>query len=166
MIFQEPHAALNPVFTIGTQLLDILRIHLRLSGKTAREKSLHLLSEMGFDDPRSVLGMYPAELSGGMAQRVMIAMALSCHPKLIIADEPTSALDIPTQSRILKLIYQLQSAHRFAVLMISHDLSLVSDVSEYVYLLEQGSIIDEGSFTIDNNLYNNLTINPQFNPSV
>lgn len=162
MIFQEPISALNPVFTVGTQMRDILKTNLGISAKSARKRSVELLRELKFDDPQSVYRMYPSQLSGGMAQRVMIAMALSCNPQMVIADEPTSALDISTQARILNLIHELQSIHQFAFLMISHDLSLVSYLSEYVYLIEKGKIIKEGN-TLDNKDINtSLKINPQF----
>jgi ABC-type dipeptide/oligopeptide/nickel transport system ATPase component len=162
MIFQEPLSALNPVFTIGTQIKDIIKTNLGLSAKSAKTRSIELLAELRFDDPQAVSRMYPGQLSGGMAQRVMIAMALSCNPQMIIADEPTSALDISTQARILRLIHELQSLHKFAFLMISHDLSLVSHLSDYIYLIDRGKILKEGSAIIDDDLNTSLKLIPQF----
>jgi ABC-type dipeptide/oligopeptide/nickel transport system ATPase component len=158
MIFQEPLSALNPVFTVGTQMKDIIKTNLLLSSKLAKNRSLELLAEMNFENPQAVYHMYPSQLSGGMAQRIMIAMALSCNPQMIIADEPTSALDISTQARILYLIHELQSLHKFAFLMISHDVSLVSHLSDYIYLIENGKITNEGTALKADDFYPSLKI--------
>ncbi len=145
MIFQEPHAALNPVFRIGTQLTDVIITNLKLSKKSAKEKALDSLSQVGFSNSKEIFKMYPGQLSGGMAQRVLIAMALSCQPELIIADEPTSALDSVTQTKILKLIFELQEKFQFAVLIISHDITLVKKYVDYVYILKDGIVIYSGA---------------------
>ena len=145
MVFQEPHAALNPVFQVGTQLLDIIRANLQLKKKAAKEKALDVLSQVGFSDVQDIFKMYPGQLSGGMAQRVLIAMALSCQPELIIADEPTSALDAVTQTKILKLIFDLQEKFQFAFLIISHDIPLVKKYVEDVYILQNGKMVYSGA---------------------
>lgn len=145
MVFQEPHAALNPVFRIGTQLTDIIMTNLKISKKSAKEKALDSLSQVGFSNSREIFKIYPGQLSGGMAQRVLIAMAISCQPELIIADEPTSALDSVTQSKILKLIFELQEKFQFAVLIISHDIPLVKKYVDYVYILKDGIMVYSGA---------------------
>jgi ABC-type dipeptide/oligopeptide/nickel transport system ATPase component len=145
MIFQEPHAALNPVFRIETQLTDVIRTNLKLSKKSAKEKALNILLQVGFSNAQEIFKMYPGQLSGGMAQRVLIAMALSCQPELIIADEPTSALDAITQTKILKLIFDLQEKYQFALLIISHDIPLIKKYVNDVYILKDGKIIYSGA---------------------
>ena len=145
MIFQEPHAALNPVFQAGTQLIDVIQANLRLSKKPAKEKALDLLSQVGFTEVSQIFKMYPDQLSGGMAQRVLIAMALSCQPGLIIADEPTSALDAVTQSKILNLIFDLQEKYQFTFLIISHDIPLIKKYFEDVYILQNGKRVYSGA---------------------
>jgi len=122
MIFQDPSSALNPVLTIGKQISEPLRRHKGFSAQQARDQGLSLLSEVGLPDPERQLSRYPHELSGGMCQRVMIAMALACEPALLIADEPTTALDVTIQVQILHLLRQLQKQHGMALLFISHDL--------------------------------------------
>jgi ABC-type glutathione transport system ATPase component len=144
MVFQESVAALNPVFRIGTQLRDIIQTNMGLSKKVAEDKSFHILAEVGFENPKDIYKMYPNQLSGGMAQRAIIAMALSCEPSLIIADEPTSALDVSTQAKILNLICDLQNQHGFAILIISHDLHLVSSFAKDVYVFNHGKIVSKG----------------------
>ncbi|MBN1406326.1 MAG: ABC transporter ATP-binding protein [Calditrichaceae bacterium] len=145
MIFQEPHAALNPVFRVGTQITDVLKLNLNLNKQTAAEQAMDVLSQVGFSNPQEIYKMYPGQLSGGMAQRVLIAMALSCQPELIIADEPTSALDAITQSKILKLIFDLQEKFQFAFLIISHDIPLVKKYVADVYILKDGEIVYSGA---------------------
>ncbi|MEJ2543973.1 MAG: ABC transporter ATP-binding protein [Calditrichaceae bacterium] len=145
MIFQEPHAALNPVFQVGTQLMDVIRVNLKMKKKAARSLSLDVLSQVGFSNPQDIFKMYPGQLSGGMAQRVLIAMALSCQPELIIADEPTSALDAITQSKILKLIFDLQEKFQFAFMVISHDIPLIKKYVNDVYIMKDGKIVYTGA---------------------
>ncbi|MEJ2053697.1 MAG: ABC transporter ATP-binding protein [Calditrichaceae bacterium] len=145
MIFQEPHAALNPVFKVGTQLKDVIKANLCLSKRESKNIALESLSQVGFKDAEKIFSMYPGQLSGGMAQRIMSAMALSCKPKLIIADEPTSALDAITQSKILKLIFDLQERNQFALLIISHDISLIKNFVEQIYILRGGQVVYSGS---------------------
>ena len=145
MIFQEPMSSLNPVFSVGFQIGEVLREHLGLSGKASRQRVLELLGEVGLSDPEGKLGRYPFQLSGGEQQRVMIAMAIACEPKLLIADEPTSALDVTVQKQILELIAELQRRRRMSMLFITHDLSLVGAVAEQVVVMREGEIREQGS---------------------
>jgi len=145
LIFQEPQAALNPVFQVGTQITDVIKTNLKLKKKEARERALAMLLHVGFFDAQEIFKMYPGQLSGGMAQRVLIAMALSCQPELIIADEPTSALDAITQSKILKLIFDLQEKFQFAFMIISHDIPLIKKYVDDVYIMKDGKIIYTGA---------------------
>jgi peptide/nickel transport system ATP-binding protein/oligopeptide transport system ATP-binding protein len=144
MVFQEPQTSLNPVFTIGEQIAEPLRLHLALAEPAVRERSLRLLADVGLDAPEQRLADYPHQLSGGQRQRVMIAMALACGPELIIADEPTTALDVTVQAQILKLINRLQQAHAMAVLYITHDLGVVSQIADRVYVMYAGVIVEAG----------------------
>jgi peptide/nickel transport system ATP-binding protein/glutathione transport system ATP-binding protein len=144
MIFQEPMTALNPVFTIGRQLTESLRKHMRLSRAAARVKALELLKEVRLSEPERRLSQYPHELSGGMRQRVMIAMALACEPRLLIADEPTTALDVTTQAEILALIDRLRRDRGTAVLFITHDMGVVAQVADRVVVLKNGEKLEEG----------------------
>lgn len=141
MIFQEPLASLNPVFRIGDQITDVLKTHLRLSFESARERVLMLFDQVDLDDPGRIFSAYPHQLSGGMAQRVMIAMALSCNPELIIADEPTTALDVLTQIKILDLITKLQKVHEFALLLISHDTDVAARMADSILRMDAGRIV-------------------------
>ncbi len=144
MIFQEPMTALNPVFPIGRQLTEGLRRHLGLSRAAARAKALELLEEVRLSDPARRLSQYPHELSGGMRQRVVIAMALACAPRLLIADEPTTALDVTTQAEILALIDRLRRDHGTAVLFITHDMAVVAQMADRVVVLKEGEKVEEG----------------------
>ncbi len=144
IIFQDALSALNPVFRIGTQMVDILQRHFSHSRKTARSLARSLLAQVGLADPHRVFGAYPHQLSGGMAQRVMIAIALSCRPRLVIADEPTTALDISTQFHILNLLRKMQHQHRFALLLISHDISIVAAMADRVAVMRHGKIVEQG----------------------
>jgi peptide/nickel transport system ATP-binding protein len=144
MIFQEPMSSLNPVFTIGFQLGEVLRRHLGLSGRALRSRALELLVEVGIADPRTKLGAYPFQLSGGQQQRAMIAMAIACQPKLLIADEPTTALDVTVQRQILDLIAALQERHQMSMLFITHDLALVSEIADRVVVMRDGEIREQG----------------------
>lgn len=143
-IFQEPAAALNPVFQVGKQILDVIRTHQNISRRVAKERVIKIFEQVRLPEPDWVYGSYPHQLSGGMAQRVMIAMALSCAPKLIIADEPTTALDVTTQLQILKLISNLQKEHGFALLLISHDINVVAQLADSIAVMRAGEIIERG----------------------
>lgn len=144
MIFQEPLTCLNPVLTIGEQIIEVLQLHLGMEGAIARERALSLLEQVEIPDPDQRMDDYPHRLSGGQRQRVMIAMALACEPDLIIADEPTTALDVTIQAQILKLMADLQRAHGTALLFITHDLSLVSEIADRVLVMRQGEIVESG----------------------
>ena len=144
MIFQEPMTSLNPVFTVGFQLTEVLRLHLGLSPSAARKRALALLVEVGIPDPEFKINAYPSQMSGGQQQRVMIAMAIACEPKLLIADEPTTALDVTIQKQILDLIRDLQKRHQMSVLFITHDLAVVGEIADYVVVMRNGEIREQG----------------------
>ena len=144
MIFQEPMTSLNPVFTIERQLTDGLRLHTSLSMSETRDKALELLKEVRIPDPEKRLRQYPHELSGGMRQRVVIAMAMACRPRLLIADEPTTALDVTIQAEILALINRLKRETGMAVLFITHDMAVVAQMADRVVVMYQGNLIEEG----------------------
>jgi len=143
MIFQEPMSSLNPVFTVGFQIGEVLRKHLGLSGRALRERAIELLNEVGIPEPRQRLDVYPHQLSGGQQQRVMIAMAIACEPKLLIADEPTTALDVTVQRQIMDLLAGLQERHEMAMLFITHDLALVSEIADHVVVMRDGEIREQ-----------------------
>jgi len=142
MIFQEPMTSLNPVFSIGDQINEVLFIHNNLSKKIATDKTIDLLSKVGIPRPEVSYKKYPHQLSGGQRQRVMIAMALACSPKLLIADEPTTALDVIVQSQILNIINNLRRELNMSVLLITHDLGLVQDFCDRVYVMYDGKILE------------------------
>lgn len=142
MIFQEPMTSLNPVFTIGWQLMEAMAVHGRGRGPDTRRRAMELLTRVGLPEPERLLRQYPHELSGGMRQRVMIAMALANNPKLLIADEPTTALDVTVQKQILDLIRDLQQDSGMAVLLITHDLGIVAEVSDAVAVMYAGQIVE------------------------
>ncbi len=144
IIFQEPMTSLNPVKTIGWQVGESLRIHTELSGEEIRRRVLSMLEEVELGDPELVYGQYPHELSGGMRQRVMIALAMICRPKMLIADEPTTALDVTIQSQIIELLKRLSDKEGMAILFISHDLSLVRMLCERVAVMQGGRIVEQG----------------------
>jgi len=144
MVFQDPVSYLNPVMTVGEQIFESLEIHRGLRGKEAVEEAVKLLSLMRLKDPERVLNLYPHQLSGGMAQRVLIAMALSGNPSLLIADEPTSALDPTVQVRILNLLRDIHEREKLTILIITHDLSVVSYIADYVYVMYGGRIMEYG----------------------
>ncbi|HWD16122.1 MAG TPA: ABC transporter ATP-binding protein [Casimicrobiaceae bacterium] len=144
MIFQEPMTSLNPVFTVGWQLEEVLRLHVGLTGKAARKRSIEVLREVGIPEPERRIDSYPSQLSGGQQQRVMIAMAIACEPKLLIADEPTTALDVTIQKQILDLIGDLQKRRQMSVLFITHDLAVVGEIADYVVVMRNGEIREQG----------------------
>jgi oligopeptide/dipeptide ABC transporter ATP-binding protein len=148
MIFQEPISSLNPVFTIGDQIGEALRTHLNLSRKEEKGRVIELLKLVGIPAPESRMNNYPHEMSGGMSQRVMIAMALACNPEVLIADEPTTALDVTVQSGILNLIDDLRVRLGMAVLLITHDLGIIAEVADEVYVMYAGKVVEQG-FTAD-----------------
>ena len=145
MIFQEPMTSLNPVFNIEKQLTDGLKRHTTLTGPELRAKALSLLREVRIPDPEARLKQYPHELSGGMRQRIVIAIAIACAPRLLIADEPTTALDVTIQAEILALINRLKSDHNMGVLFITHDMAVVAQMADRVVVMHQGKIVEEGS---------------------
>ncbi len=145
MIFQEPMTSLNPVQTIGAQIGEVLKIHKKLKGKELREGVLELLRKVRIPDPEQRIDQYPHTFSGGMRQRVMIAMALACNPDLIIADEPTTALDVTVQAQTLQLLKELQRETGTAVLFITHDMGVVAEVADDVLVMRHGRVIEQGS---------------------
>lgn len=144
MIFQDPMTSLNPVLTIGRQITESLELHMKLSGKEARRRAAELLALVGIPSPENRLDDYPHQFSGGMRQRVMIAMALSCNPDLLIADEPTTALDVTIQAQILELINKLKTELGMAVIIITHDMGVVARMADRVAVMYAGRIVEEG----------------------
>jgi peptide/nickel transport system ATP-binding protein/oligopeptide transport system ATP-binding protein len=142
MIFQEPMTSLDPMFTIGSEIMEVLKLHHRLKKDEAKKKAIESLYTVRFPDPEKRIDDYPHELSGGMRQRVMIAMALSCNPALLIADEPTTALDVTIQAQILKLIDELRKEFHTSVLLITHDLSVIAKTCDNVALMYAGYIVE------------------------
>ncbi|MCM3871555.1 MAG: ABC transporter ATP-binding protein [Pyrinomonadaceae bacterium] len=145
MIFQDPMTSLNPVFTVGEQIAEALRLHRKLSRKDARLAAIEAMREVAIPDPARRADDYPHQLSGGMRQRVMIAMALACNPKLLIADEPTTALDVTIQAQILELLDGLRKSRELAVLLITHDLGVVAEVADRVAVMYTGKIVEEST---------------------
>jgi oligopeptide/dipeptide ABC transporter ATP-binding protein len=143
MIFQEPMTSLNPVFTVGDQIMEALILHQNLSHREARERALAMLREVGIPSPEVRIDEYPHQMSGGMKQRVMIAMALACNPALLIADEPTTALDVTIQAQILRLLKRLQTERRMAVLFITHDLGVIAENADDVAVMYASKIVEE-----------------------
>lgn len=144
MIFQDPMSALNPVYTIGNQLAEVLDIHLRIYGKEAEERIISALKEVGVPDPDKRLNEYPHQLSGGLKQRVMIAMALLCEPDILIADEPTTALDVTVQAQVLDMMRRLQEKNNMALLIITHDMGVVAEIADEVMVMYAAQIIEKG----------------------
>ncbi|MGM9637665.1 MAG: ABC transporter ATP-binding protein [Eubacteriales bacterium] len=146
MIFQEPMTSLNPVFTVGNQLDEVALLHIEgISKQAAKERSIAMLERVGIADPAGVYEKYPHELSGGMRQRVMIAMALICSPKLIVADEPTTALDVTIQAQILDLLREIKEKQKSSIMLITHDLGVVAEMADYVVVMYAGKIIEMGT---------------------
>ena len=145
MIFQEPMSSLSPVHTIGDQIDEMIIIHEGLKPKQARERTVALLDQVGIPGPRERADAYPFQLSGGLRQRAMIAMALACTPQLLIADEPTTALDVTTQAQILDLLRQLQADFGMAMLFITHDLGVVAEIADEVAVMYLGDVVEQGS---------------------
>ncbi|MEH7391549.1 ABC transporter ATP-binding protein [Bacillus sp. JJ1503] len=145
MIFQEPMTALNPVLTIGYQIREPLMLHNKLSNREATNQGIELLKQVGIPYPEKRMNQYPHELSGGMRQRVMIAIALSCNPGLLIADEPTTALDVTIQAQILDLINDLKGKYNMGVMMITHDMGVVAEVADRVMVMYAGKKVEEGN---------------------
>jgi peptide/nickel transport system ATP-binding protein/oligopeptide transport system ATP-binding protein len=145
MVFQEPMSSLNPVYTVGDQISEAIQRHRGLDRRAARAESVRLLAEVGIAEPSRRLDEYPHQLSGGMRQRVMIAMALSCEPRLLIADEPTTALDVTIQAQILELLAALRERHGMGVLLITHDLGVVAEVCDRVVVMYAGEVVEAGS---------------------
>lgn len=143
MIFQEPGTSLNPVFRVGNQVAEVLKIHEGMNKVAAKKRTIELFDEVGIPHPEERYKCYPHELSGGMKQRVMIAMALACNPEVLIADEPTTALDVTIQAQILKLLKDLQKKHNMAVLMITHNLRVVNQVADRVMVMYAGRIVEQ-----------------------
>jgi peptide/nickel transport system ATP-binding protein len=144
MIFQEPMTALNPVFTIGDQIMEMIKLHLHMNDKDARDRAVDLLQKVGIPEPEKRIEQYPHELSGGMRQRAMIAMALSCDPSILIADEPTTALDVTIQAQILELMKKLQNDYGMAIIFITHDLGVVAEISDRAIVMYGGEIFEKG----------------------
>ncbi|MEJ2170317.1 MAG: ABC transporter ATP-binding protein [Desulfobacterales bacterium] len=159
MIFQEPMTSLNPVFTIGHQLAEVFRIHRNLAGQSVRDATLEVLRKVQIPSARKRLKEYPHQLSGGMRQRVMIAMALACNPQILIADEPTTALDVTIQAQILDLMLALREELGTAILMITHDLGVIAETAQRVVVLYAGKVMESGDVrTIFKNPYHPYTI--------
>ncbi|WP_287127971.1 ABC transporter ATP-binding protein [Candidatus Cyanaurora vandensis] len=145
MIFQEPLTSLNPVYTVGDQLMEVVQLHQGLRGQAARQVALEMFKKVGIPSPEARLDEYPHQLSGGMRQRVMIAIALACKPDVLIADEPTTALDVTIQAQILDLLKDLQREFGMAVLLITHDLGVVAQMADEVAVMYAGKVVERGS---------------------
>ena len=145
MIFQDPMTSLNPSFTVGFQLIEVLKQHMGLRGAAAKARAIELLEMVEIPGAANRLDSYPHQFSGGMAQRVMIAIAIACNPKLLIADEPTTALDVTIQAQIMALLVQLQKAHNMALILITHDLAVVAEVAQRVAVMYAGQVVEQGN---------------------
>ena len=144
MIFQEPMTSLNPVFTVGNQIMESIMLHQKLDKKQARDKAIEMITLVGIPRAEAIVDSYPHELSGGMRQRIMIAMVLSCNPKLLIADEPTTALDVTIQAQILDLMRDIKQKTQTSIMLITHDLGVVAEMADYVVVMYAGKVIEEG----------------------
>lgn len=145
MIFQEPMSSLNPVYTIGSQIVEMILSHESISKKVAKERALEMLKLVGIPRPEQVMNEFPHQLSGGMRQRVMIAIALSCKPEILVADEPTTALDVTIQAQILDLMRSLQGKLKMSIVLITHDLGVVSEMCDRVIVMYAGEIVEEAN---------------------
>jgi peptide/nickel transport system ATP-binding protein len=144
MIFQEPMTSLSPVHTIGNQIVEVIRLHMRLNKQEAKERAVELLRRVGIPQPSQRYDNYPFQLSGGMRQRAMIAMALACNPSLLIADEPTTAVDVTTQAQIMELMIELQEEFGMAIMLITHDLGVVAEMADDVVVMYLGQVAEQG----------------------
>jgi len=142
MIFQDPMTSLNPCYTVGFQIMEAIKVHQGGNRKTRRQRTIALLTLVGIPDPASRLDVYPHQLSGGMSQRVMIAMAIACRPKLLIADEPTTALDVTIQAQIIELLLELQQKENMALMLITHDLALVAEAAQHIIVMYAGQVVE------------------------
>jgi len=145
MIFQDPMTSLNPAYTVGFQIMEALKTHEGGTKKARKDRTLELLRLVGIPDPESRIDVYPHQLSGGMSQRVMIAMAIACRPKLLIADEPTTALDVTIQAQIMELLLELQKKECMSLILITHDLALVAEAADRIIVMYAGQIVEEGT---------------------
>ena len=145
IIFQDPMTSLNPVFTIGNQIMEAITLHTPKKGKEAEDRAVELLTLVGINEPEKRIRQYPFELSGGMRQRVMIAMALACEPDILIADEPTTALDVTIQAQILELMQDLQKKLGMAVILVTHDLGVIADMCDNIVVMYGGRICERGT---------------------
>ena len=144
MIFQDPMTSLNPCYTVGFQIMEAIKVHQGGNKSTRRQRAIDLLNQVGIPDPASRLDVYPHQLSGGMSQRVMIAMAIACRPKLLIADEPTTALDVTIQAQIIELLLELQQKENMALVLITHDLALVAEAAHKIIVMYAGQVVETG----------------------
>ncbi|MDK2907396.1 MAG: peptide/nickel transport system ATP-binding protein, partial [Petrotoga sp.] len=144
MIFQEPMTALNPVYTVGEQIMESLELHLKMSEKEGKKRAIDLLRKVGIPEPERRIDQYPHELSGGMRQRAMIAMALACNPSILIADEPTTALDVTIQAQILELMKDLQNEFKMSIIFITHDLGVIAEMADRAIVMYGGEVVESG----------------------
>ena len=145
IIFQDPMTSLNPVFTIGNQLMEAIMLHTDRNKQQAKERAVEMLTLVGVNEPEKRLKQYPYELSGGMRQRVMIAMALACEPDILIADEPTTALDVTIQAQILELMQDLQKKLGMAIIIVTHDLGVIADMCDEIIVMDHGNVVERGT---------------------
>lgn len=168
MIFQDPMTSLNPCFTVGYQIMEAIKAHQGGSRRARRQQAITLLERVGIPDPASRLNVYPHQLSGGMSQRIMIAMAIACKPKLLIADEPTTALDVTIQAQIIELLLALQQQENMALILITHDLALVAQSADQIIVMYAGQVVEVGRaaeiFTTPRHPYTQALLNalPEF----